>query len=232
MQTKTAQFTITRINEDVRQLSLGGFDSHVYLVRRELLIDATSGLHPERLFAALENLGLKPQKIKSVVLTHAHFDHIGGARLFPKSKLMIHAEDAPVLEKKDALASYAVFFGADLKDARPPDVRLGDGENIVLGGARGLKLRVIHTPGHTAGSICVYEPKAQLLFTGDTIFARNVGRTDLLGARPAELRGSLEKLAALDVKKILPAHGAIVADNGGKHIKDILGGIKAKEILA
>jgi len=219
---------VEHVGRDIAAISLGGLDSNIYLVKKQLLIDAGGGWHKEGLEDALRSLGTSLEKIKTIIQTHNHFDHVGGNWLFKNAKIAIGMEDAAALESKDAKSTYAVYFGAGVRKLRAADVKLADGDTFRVGN---LRLEVIHTPGHTKGSVCVYEPASKTLFSGDTIFARSVGRTDLIGGSFREMEESLKKLARFRVEKILPGHGPIVAEGGSEHIRALLdgGGRRAAE---
>ncbi|VVB60955.1 Hydroxyacylglutathione hydrolase [uncultured archaeon] len=199
-------------------ISPGGFESNMYLVNRELLIDAGTGLHPKILVRELHELGIFFEDIKRIVLTHAHFDHAGGVHLFKAAKVGIHKDDAEIIEKGDNSGSMANMFSASLKK-KPVDFMLDDGDLIKSGD---LKLKVIHTPGHTKGSICFYDEKNKILFSGDTVFSEGFGRIDFPGGSSNEMRDSLERLSKLDVNMILPGHGAPVWGSGNETIKRLL----------
>jgi glyoxylase-like metal-dependent hydrolase (beta-lactamase superfamily II) len=85
--------------------------------------------------------------------------------------------------------------------------------------------KVLHTPGHTKGSICLLDAKDKILISGDTIFADGVGRTDLPGGSEEDMEKSLEKLSSLKIEKILPGHGEPVLKNGEKAIKNIINSV-------
>jgi len=125
------------------------------------------------------------------------------------AEVCIHAADAPGLAND--LLSAAMLFGERAPPA-PADRLLRDGDQV---GA----LRVIHTPGHTPGGICLYDEATHDLLSGDTVFSDGAfGRTDLPGGDEAALRLSLERLAALDVRGLYPGHGSPVETGGGRHI--------------
>ena len=196
-------------------ISLGGFESNIYVINNELLIDAGTGFHPKLLVRELQELGLYFEDIKRIILTHAHFDHAGGAHLFKSAKLGAHKGDAETIQKGDSKASMAYMFSAELKK-KNVDFALDDGDLIKSGD---LKLKVIHTPGHTKGSICLYDEKNKMLFSGDTVFAEGFGRVDLAGGNSNEMKRSLEALAKLDIGMILPGHGEVVWGSGTETIK-------------
>lgn len=127
----------------------------------------------EELAEMLETLDIK---LKYIVLTHCHADHITGAEQIKQKyggRILIHIEDAEGLKNSDVNLCY--YIGLD--DVRVnADSRLNDGDLIHI---EDLEFKVIHTPGHTKGSICLYCEKEGLLFSGDTLFRGTWGRTDL-----------------------------------------------------
>ena len=145
-------------------------------------------------------------KVTRLFLTHGHIDHVAGAaeaREATGAPLTLHADDEPWLAR---LPQSAEMFG--LGEVRVPalDARHADGDLVRVGT---LEARVLHTPGHSAGSTCLWFEGAQLVFTGDTLFAGSVGRTDLPGGDFEALERSIkEKLFTLgDDVKFLPGHG-------------------------
>ncbi|MDK2889738.1 MAG: hydroxyacylglutathione hydrolase [Methanoculleus sp.] len=151
--------------------------------------------------------------IETIVLTHAHYDHIAHireiARLCDDPAVCIHEADAPGLV--DDARSLAMHFGGRAPGV-VPDTVLHDGDRIG-------DLRVIHTPGHTPGGICLYDPEAKLLFSGDTVFTGgSFGRYDFPGGDRTTLAASIERLSTLAVEGLYPGHGEPVARGGGRHI--------------
>ena len=209
---------IKNINQNIILISLGGVDSNIYVIDKKVLIDTTSGLHTKTIEYALKNAGIQKDEIKSIILTHEHFDHIGGINLFPVAKVLAANTTAQVLDTQNSKLSYSMFFGGQTPK-RKTDVILNDKDIIRLGN---LKLEVLKTPGHSDGSICLYDSENKILFSGDTVFENTMGRMDLLGGSEKDMEDSLKHLTSIDVDIILPGHGNIVASNGNIHIKNIL----------
>lgn len=149
-------------------------------------------------------LSQKCATLKFIVLTHGHFDHISSLdnlRDITGSPAYIHKNDAEMLAdgKKNA---YSFFFGND-KRWRDAENLLDNGDLLYLGKE---SMKVISTPGHSKGSICLLGDG--FLITGDTLFSDNIGRCDLYGGNMMEMYASLSKLAELDPKlTIYPGHG-------------------------
>ncbi len=200
-------------------IQLSDIDSNIYIFG-DTVVDAGTGFNFTRLMTLLGTQKRSLGDFKQLVNTHAHFDHVGGNGYFVNAKVAIHEIEAPVLEKGDSELSQAKFFDGKLHP-RPVDRRLKDGDKVKL---NGVEFQVIHTPGHSPGSICLYNPGQKTLISGDTVFADGVGRTDVPGGDPDILAESLEKLAKLKVEKILPGHGEPVLKGGSKIIQDILKG--------
>ena len=150
---------------------------------------------------AAENAGAA---LEGILLTHGHFDHIlslDSLREATGIPAYIHEQDQQLLPDGEKNA-FALFFGSD-RAFRPAERTLRDGEIIPLGDA---SIEVIHTPGHTGGSVCYRA--GDLLMTGDTIFADSFGRYDLFSGDLSALKSSLRRLAALDPSLTLyPGHG-------------------------
>ena len=164
------------------------------------------------------------KRVDAVVNTHCHYDHVGGNFLVKKefgAKLLAHEADAPFISSGDGEQTCASMFGKVLAGVKV-DVVLND-KDVILG-TTGLE--VIHTPGHTAGGICLYDRKRRILFSGDTLFAHGgVGRTDLVGGDFGALVESIRKISLLDVEMILPGHGECVLSGGSEYMKEVLNSI-------
>lgn len=169
--------------------------SNVYAIGGSTLID--TGCDEQGLLEMLKENGIGRDSIRLIVNTHCHFDHVSCNRLFPKAKVCMHQLEAENVE----LLGREVIRSANVKVN--VNRKLKDGDIVDVSKKESLK--VIHTPGHTAGGICLLFGDA--LFTGDTVFLGAVGRTDLPTGDAQELEKSIRKLAKLPFKTIYPGHG-------------------------
>jgi glyoxylase-like metal-dependent hydrolase (beta-lactamase superfamily II) len=182
--------------------------SHVYLIKgdtKNALIDTgVAGKFPV-LKRRLARLGLRVRDINLVILTHEHYDHIGATTFFHRTAVVAaHRLTANKLELQD---EFVTFLSRD-QSCKPfwVDVWLEDGSMIDLGN---YQLQVIHTPGHTSGCICLYEPRAGLLFTGDTVFAGGTLSEIAVGGNVSDYVDSVRRLSNLKVKQLYPGHGKV-----------------------
>jgi glyoxylase-like metal-dependent hydrolase (beta-lactamase superfamily II) len=193
------------------------FDANLYLVKSKTaaLVDAGTGRGSEDILRAIRE-GLASTEVTQLILTHRHVDHVAGARTIAEVFGLvpwISVDDAPPLVEGDRASTGASLFGIDLQ---PLEVKVLSYDGVIdLGDAR---LEVIHTPGHTIGSICLWCENGSI-FTGDTVFAYGaIGRWDLETGSLADLLSSLKRLEALDVENLYPGHGPEVKGNGSEHI--------------
>ena len=189
-------------------LVLGDYQTNCYVLRAAddavdcIVIDP--GMQPEPLLDFLSAHRLNPL---AAVLTHGHADHIVGVaalrEAFSAIKVFIHELDAEMLQ--DPARNLSAFAGVAFT-AAAADVLVRDGSVIEVAG---IKLQVLHTPGHTPGGICLYARDHNLVFTDDALFAESIGRTDFPGSSSAQLITAIrEKLLTLpDDTVVYPGHG-------------------------
>lgn len=147
-------------------------------------------------------LGIKIQK---VLLTHAHLDHIlGCSYIMSKYNVPVYVHNLDMLLLKN-ITSYAATLNYYLEDIPDRYVLLSESDEIFVGN---LKIDVIHTPGHTPGSVSFLQMENKTLFSGDVLYHNDIGRTDLLGGNYKDLSKSIRSLFALDGEiRIFPGHG-------------------------
>ena len=190
------------MNIKIRICPLAPLGTNCYIIKAEngdaTVIDPNS--FGPALRRALEEEGIS--ELKYILLTHGHFDHITGAdklRTAFGGKIAIHRLDAPCLESSNE--SRAADFGYPFK-AFKEDIILEDGDKLSFGDG---EIEVIHTPGHTVGSVCL--KIGDSLFTGDTLFRMSIGRTDFPGGSMLEMMSSLRRLKAVEGSyKVYPGH--------------------------
>jgi glyoxylase-like metal-dependent hydrolase (beta-lactamase superfamily II) len=192
-------------------------DSNVYLVTgsEPSLVDAGTGMRHESLVREISK-HIRPEEIRSIFLTHRHFDHIGGVSALLSimdAKVYAQSEDAPAISMGDEVSTAAVHFG--MKVPPVPVSPLEDGDVVKVGDAN---MRVIHTPGHTIGSMCLYSEDDAVLFSGDTFFVGGVGRWDLPTGSRTALSASLKRLEGVDFRYLYPGHGGIGPGNGKQEL--------------
>ncbi|MBW2130307.1 MAG: MBL fold metallo-hydrolase, partial [Deltaproteobacteria bacterium] len=181
---------------------------------------------------SIRDAGIEPEDVKRIIMTHTHLDHIGCFKEIkqemPWLELWVHEVEAAPLEGGDERTVYGMdMFKAMVVaqyNLKPGDFTfkvdrmLKEGDQLDLGG---MTWEVLHVPGHSAGSIALYEPKDKILIPGDTVYADfAIGRFDLHGADAAALKNSLLRLADLEVEILLPGHNRIMKDVPGGYIAE------------
>lgn len=144
--------------------------------------------------------------VRRIFITHAHIDHIASAldlKRITGAPILYNAADLPLAAMMD---EQATWIGVAAPEVKPPDHSPSDLEHVT---SQGIDAQVIHTPGHTEGSLCLYLPSESLLLAGDTLFAGSVGRTDLPGGHYGKLIQSInERLLSLpSTTLVIPGHG-------------------------
>ena len=187
-----------------RKLTLTLFQSNCYIIWDDEGVGAVidPGGEPEEILKALRAAGVR--EVRYILNTHGHFDHIGAngpVKKATKAPIAIHEADAPLLVNPLQNVSLFLLQGVT---SPPADRLLRDGDEVEIGR---IRLQVLHTPGHTPGSVCFLGEG--VLFTGDTLFYESVGRTDLPGGNERRLLKSLQDriLPLPDDLLVLPGHG-------------------------
>src|SRR5467141_934257 len=171
--------------------------------REAIVIDPGDDL--DEILALIEKHHLQ---VKQIVITHAHIDHVGGAmklRALTGAPILLNQNDYALLKMIDVQATWV---GMESPGEVKIDAELAHGENLSAGS---LSANVLHTPGHSEGSVCLYFPTEKLLIAGDTLFAGSIGRTDLPGGSFEKIMDSLHDrvLALPDETVVVPGHGPL-----------------------
>ena len=164
----------------------------------------------------LSKLSLSPEDIDILIITHGHPDHMEAIKIFADTNTMIAVSSAEM----EFIMTVAPHYGEALGiSGFEPQILLQEGDLKI----DHLNFQVIHTPGHSPGSICLYWPEKKVLFTGDVVFDQGIGRTDLPGGNGQELKNSIRNISRLDVEYLLPGHGNVVSGREAvkENFKDI-----------
>lgn len=195
---------------DIKTISLGVCGANCYIVSDEnkncFVVDA-----PDRADVIYEYIKQNGLNLKAVFVTHAHFDHIFALNdLLHMSKndgfdvkVYVHEQDAIALKDTNKNLSGPLFYNPFVFEGQSTPVH--DGEKITVGK---INLEIMHTPGHTPGSMCVVAKDEKTLFSGDTIFLESCGRVDFEGGNADDMRQSLIRIVSLpEDYKIYSGHG-------------------------
>jgi hydroxyacylglutathione hydrolase len=187
----------------IKSLVVGPLENNCFIIgddstKEVLVIDP--GDEPDRI---LDLINENNFKVKYIICTHAHFDHVGAVPDLKNetgAKIVIHRDD---LEIYRSATDQAAFWGYNIDPLPEPDMFVSEGDKIEVGN---LRFEILHTPGHSPGGICLYGEG--ILITGDTLFAGSVGRTDLYGGDIEKLKKSFGRLMSFsDKTRVLPGHG-------------------------
>jgi hydroxyacylglutathione hydrolase len=224
--------TTMQLTEHIHLIAGGGYgytdarDCNTYLVDGgdELALIDSGGGESQRLLDNLQKVVTGKKSLKYLVVTHCHFDHIGGNQPVKQRfgcAIAVHRSEARMVEQLESeliLLSMARAWGLQFAPAKV-DLELDDGDTLKVGECT---LEVIHTPGHTPGSISLkmQEQGRTALFTGDSVLAQ--GRLAFINGPGFDLdahKASLKKLEQLDADMIFPGHGTFVLSDASEHVK-------------
>lgn len=188
----------------IEKYALGSLGTNCYLVENEEtkeLVIIDPAICPDYMISYVKRIGYEP---KAILLTHGHFDHVMGSEGWTKEfdiPVYIYKDEAAIL--RDPALNLSSMFGTSY--AYEKVTCLSDGEKLVLAG---YTFEVIHTPGHTSGGCCYYVKDEEVLFSGDTLFCRSVGRSDFpTGSASVLVKSIQEKLFSLpDQVMVYPGH--------------------------
>lgn len=192
----------------VRTFTFNPFQTNCYIVwdEQEVVVVDPSCQSASEIDHFIRAVEATERPLNRVLLTHAHIDHIFGCAAVCKhfdAELLVHVDDAPLLKEG---RTQAAMFGVDLDDPPEPARFLVPGEPLVMGGST---WNVLHTPGHSPGSVSFHCPEEAFVLSGDVLFAGSIGRTDLWrGSLPTLMQSIFQQLVPLGEEvRVLSGHG-------------------------
>jgi len=196
-----------------------GYDSNVYLLEDEdpIVVDTGTGMYSDSTLETVSRI-VPLRKVGRIVLTHCHYDHLGGAAAFQKAtggRIYLHEAEAVPIMSGDSSLAITEMFGEKPRqlDLEP----LETGQKLKCGSA---ELEVLHTPGHSPGSIVLHDQKSGSAVVGDTVFCDGgVGRWDLPGGDLGQLISSLKRLEKLGLRNMYPGHGSYAEGDAPQHLR-------------
>jgi glyoxylase-like metal-dependent hydrolase (beta-lactamase superfamily II) len=203
----------------VHYLAGVGYDSNVYLVEDEdpLVVDTGTGMYADTTLEEMSKI-VPLRKVGRIVLTHSHYDHIGGAAKFQKAtggRIYLHEAEAAPMMAGDTSLTISEMFGERPRQLDLEPLRAG--QKLNTGSA---ELEVLHTPGHSPGSIVLHDRRSASAVVGDTVFCDGgVGRWDLPGGDLGQLISSLKRLEGLGLKNMYPGHGPYAEGDAPQHLR-------------
>jgi len=195
------------------------YDSNVYLLESDdpIVVDTGTGMSADSTLAEISRI-VPLEDIGRIVLTHSHYDHIGGAEAMCRAtgaKLYLHEAEAGPIKDGDMSLTASRMFGKAMGklDVEP----LTEGQELSCGSS---VLEVLHTPGHSPGSIALFDRQSRSAIVGDTVFCDGgVGRWDLPGGDLRKLKSSLKRLGTLGLKNMYPGHGSYADGDAEHHLR-------------
>ncbi len=188
----------------IKKLVVGQLEENCYIVADENTSEAMvidPGDEPDRIMDVIKENNFK---VNTIVCTHAHFDHVGVIGDIQKAtgaKILINERDMELYVK---VKDQAALWGFSLDDMPPPGGFLDEGDDLTIGG---LAFKIMHTPGHSPGGICLVGEG--IVISGDTLFQGSVGRTDFHGGSISQLKESFRRLLSLPEDTVVySGHGA------------------------
>jgi hydroxyacylglutathione hydrolase len=203
----------------VHYLAGVGYDSNVYLLEDEdpIVVDTGTGMYADTILEELSRI-VPLRKVERIVLTHCHYDHLGGAAEFQKAtgaKVYLHEAEAIPIMAGDSSLAISGMFGQKLRQLKLEPLKTG--QKLKCGSS---ELEVLHTPGHSPGSIVLHEKASGSAIVGDTVFCDGgVGRWDLPGGNLGQLISSLKRLGELGLKNMYPGHGSYAEGDAPMHLR-------------
>jgi glyoxylase-like metal-dependent hydrolase (beta-lactamase superfamily II) len=190
----------------IKRFIVSSFETNVYIVYDK---STKEGVVIDPSFfdkKVMDFIAEKQLKIKLILLTHGHFDHVTSAAAIKRelnAQICIHPADLAIMPVDKSGRAHQIGYSFEMFE---PDIELKDDQRVSVGS---LDFIILHTPGHSPGGVCFYSPKEKVLFSGDTIFKNGYGRTDLVGGSEEQLFKSIkEKIFTLPNEvKIFPGHG-------------------------
>ena len=203
--------SLSKSTVEVKTILGKSFSSNVFVVKADnnFVVDAGAG----NIKRIVDYIDSEEIEIDRIILTHRHFDHVGGAKELSESldaPLYARGKEAEALRNGDDRTIISKSFGKEI-----PEMDVKDLDEETYSG-----FVVIGTPGHTEDSICLYHGEEKILFSGDTVFSGGgAGRTDLPTGNFEEIKRSIEILTEYDVHSLYPGHGTCIEGEGNEHIK-------------
>lgn len=205
-----------KIAGDIFLLNGAGFDCNTYYIEGGVLVDVGSGDFIDEMLEQMEHYDIDIDSINKIILTHSHYDHVGGCKELKEktgAQVFVHPEGKKLIEEGKVLQEEfdANFEPFEIDGTLEEDDTVETPDHT---------FRVVHTPGHTPGSIALWDEEDEILISGDTLFTDGFGSTDHEEGDQKKLEESLRKIKELDdIEVLLPGHGT-PASKRNVYVKD------------